>query len=113
MSEEYITQKMLDASISRLEGKMDAFTEKITRDFELFREEMKARDAEMRAVNAKHRRYVDNRLSSMETQIVQMNGRIDKIEMRLDGLSLFIGWTIGISGVLIALGTIVIQLLMR
>ena len=113
MSEEYITQKMLDASISRLEGKMDAFTEKVTRDFELFREEMKARDAEMRAVNAEHRRYVDNRLSSMETQIVQLNGRIDKIEMSLDGLSSFIGWTIGISGVLIALGTIVIQLLMR
>ena len=113
MSEEYITQKMLDASISRLESKLEAYTQLTDMKLDAFMAEMKARDAEMRAVIATYQKDSESRISGIETRMAGIEGDIKAINARLDGMKNFTGWLIALTGTVVGIVSIAVQVLMK
>ena len=80
---------------------------------EVFRSEI--RRIEQNIDNAVERMELkmDVYTSRVDAQLSRMTGRIDKLESRVDGISTFVGWVIGLSAIVITVGTFVIQILMK
>lgn len=99
MNDDYVTQETFNSEIKRSDEKTDTILARIE-------DKLDAHQNIMRLEMQMHYARTDAQLSSM-------NGRIDKIEARLDWLVHLIGWGIGIFGIIITVGTFVIQILLK
>ena len=88
MSDEYVSKEVFSSEIRRIDERIDTILGRI--DDKL-----------------------DAHMSRIDARFARMDSRIDKIESRLEGIIMFIGWTIGITSIVIAVGTFIIQVMMK
>ena len=56
---------------------------------------------------------LDAHMARIDTRFARMDSRIDKLESRLEGIIAFMVWTIGLTSIIIAVGTFIIQVMMK
>ena len=86
--EKYVNDAVFRAEIRRIEQKVDNAVERMELKMDVY-------------------------TSRVDAQLSRMTGRIDKLASRVDGISTFVGWVIGLSAIVITVGTFVIQILMK
>lgn len=80
---------------------------------EVFRSEIRRIEREVGNAVERMELKMDLYTARVDNMLTRMDGRINNLESRIDGIRDFIGWTIGLATIIITVGTVIIQLLMK
>ena len=70
-------------------------------------------DSEIKRIEQKFDNAVERIELKMDAYTARMEGKFDTLNARVDGIVNFVGWTIALTSIIIAVGTFVIQILLK
>ena len=80
---------------------------------EVFRSEIRRIEREVGNAVERMELKMDLYTARVDNMLTRMDGRINNLESRIDGIRDFIGWMIGLATIIIPVGTVIIQHLMK
>ena len=86
--ENFVTRDVFNSEIRRIDEKVDNAVERMEMKMDLY-------------------------TSRVDNMLIKMDGKIDTLNARVDGIVNFVGWTIALTSIIIAVGTFVIQMLLK